>query len=119
MAEDIKAQFGFRQEWGHFANSHQLFLKCFPNLQAALRTAFIRKGTLVQLVDRIIYFTGRLCAEDFMEVLLLCGNGYGIGAMKILRGMYERAVTARYLHANPPSAITERRGGFDTHWLVE
>ena len=36
-----------------------------------------------------------------MEILLLCANGYGIGAQKLLRGMYERAVTARYLRDHP------------------
>jgi hypothetical protein len=39
-----------------------------------------------------------------MEILLLCANGYGIGAMKLLRGLYERAVTAHYLHQNPDSS---------------
>jgi hypothetical protein len=52
-------------------------------------------------VDRTIYFLGRLIAEEFMEVLLLCGNGYGIGAQKLVRGMYERAVTAAYLRDRP------------------
>jgi len=42
-----------------------------------------------------------------MEILLLCGNGYGIGAQKLLRGLYERAVTARYIAMNP-----ERVGDF-------
>lgn len=42
--------------------------------------------------------------EDFNEVLLLCGNGYGIGAEKLIRGMYERAVTLVYLHQHPEYA---------------
>jgi hypothetical protein len=33
--------------------------------------------------------------------LLLCGNGYGISAEKLLRGMFERAVTLAYLHEHP------------------
>jgi Family of unknown function (DUF5677) len=32
---------------------------------------------------------------------VLCGNGHGVGGLKLLRGMYERAVTAQYLHAFP------------------
>ena len=44
------------------------------------------------------------CTEDFGEILLLCGNGYRIGAKKILRGMYERAVTAWHLHDHPEEA---------------
>jgi len=101
MAEAMMVQFGLPQEWNQFAESHPLFLERFPNLRVALQTAFIRKGTTSEPADLVVFFAGRLCAEDFMEILLLCGNGYGNGAMKILRGMYERVVTARYLHAHP------------------
>ena len=44
---------------------------------------------------------GRVCCEDFLEILLCCGNGIGHAAHKLLRGMYERAVTLSYLHDNP------------------
>ena len=36
-----------------------------------------------------------------METLLLCMNGYSDGAHAIVRGMYEKTVTSRYLHSNP------------------
>lgn len=49
----------------------------------------------------MIFYLGRLCAEEFNEILLLAGNGYGIGAFKLLRGMYERSVTAYRLHLHP------------------
>jgi hypothetical protein len=32
---------------------------------------------------------------------LLCGNGYGIGALQLVRGMFERQVTATYLSKYP------------------
>ena len=73
----MKAQFGLPQEWDHFAESHKLFLERYPNLRLALETAFIRRGITSEPVDRAVFFTGRLCVEDFMETLLLCGNGYG------------------------------------------
>jgi hypothetical protein len=115
MAETLKAQFGLPQEWNHFAESHGLFLEHWQNLRLALETAFIRTGTTSEPVDRVVFFAGRLCAEDFLEILLLCGNGYGIGAMKILRGMYELAVTARYLHANP----AETDAFLDFYWISQ
>ena len=52
-------------------------------------------------IDRFVFFYGRLCCEDFFEVLLCCGNGYGVAALKLLRTLYERAVTLRYLHEHP------------------
>jgi hypothetical protein len=35
------------------------------------------------------------------DVMLLCGNGSGIGAMKIVRGMFETSTLAEYLRRNP------------------
>lgn len=44
---------------------------------------------------------GRVCCEEFYEILVLYANGYGIGALKLLRALYERAVTMVYLSDNP------------------
>jgi hypothetical protein len=56
------------------------------------------------MADRVVFGLGRIIADDFGEVLALSGNGYGIGAYKILRGMYERLVTAAYIAKNPAEA---------------
>ncbi len=93
--------FGYPEEWSAFARRHPEFLKRFPNLEKALDTAFMRTWQSSALLDRTIYFLGRLVLEEFMEILLLCANGYGIGAQTLVRGMYERAVTARYLREQP------------------
>jgi hypothetical protein len=44
---------------------------------------------------------GRHVPEDFNEIFLLAANGYGVGALKLLRPMYERVVTMMYLIRNP------------------
>lgn len=49
---------------------------------------------------------GRLCVEDFNEVFLLAGNGYGFGSLKILRGLYERVVTMHYISENQEAAAS-------------
>lgn len=46
-------------------------------------------------------FPSRGIDVDGTSILLLGMNGYGFGAQKILRGMYERAVTAAFLHRHP------------------
>jgi hypothetical protein len=92
---------GFPEEWEDFAKRHRLFLERFPNLVVALNTAFIRRATLSEHIDKFILFYGRLCCEYFFEVGLCCGNGYGAAAMKLVRSLYERAVTLRYLHEHP------------------
>lgn len=54
--------------------------------------------------ERIIFYLGRMAVDDFGEILTLAGNGRGFGAYKIVRGMYERVVTAFYLEQNPAEA---------------
>jgi hypothetical protein len=56
-----------------------------------------------------------MCWEDFEEILLLGANGYGFGCLKILRGMYERLVTASHLRRNPGE--TERF--LDFHYIAD
>jgi hypothetical protein len=42
--------------------------------------------------------------EDFIEILVLAGNGLGIGAMKLLRGFYEMVVTMADFVKRPADA---------------
>jgi hypothetical protein len=92
---------GVPSEWKAFQERHRLFLERYHNLADALRTAFIRRAELEAPIDKFVFEYGRLCCEDFHEVLLLCGNGYGIGALKLLRTLYEHAVTLCYLSEHP------------------
>ena len=66
---------------------------------------FVRKIYPNHPADHIIYGLGRVCVEDFEQVLNLCGNGFGIGGMQILRGMYERQITAAYLAEYPEEVV--------------
>jgi hypothetical protein len=52
-------------------------------------------------VENAIHFLTRLTAFGFNDALLLCGNGSGTGAMKIVRGMFETTTLAEYLRLNP------------------
>jgi hypothetical protein len=54
------------------------------------------------MADPVVFYLGRMAADDFGEIITLSGNGRGFGAYKIVRGMYERVVTAMYI-ANKPS----------------
>lgn len=96
--------YGFPEEWVDFQRRNPHFLLHFSNLDKAINTTFQRVHEKTALWQRMVYFLGRLAVEEFMEILLLCGNGYGIGAQKLLRGMYERAVTSNYLFKHPDEA---------------
>ena len=66
--------------------------------------------------DIIVYTLGRMATDDFGELTVLAGNGWGIGALKILRGMYERIVTSAYI-AKTPEASRAFGDSFWTHKL--
>jgi hypothetical protein len=99
--QDISIEYGYREEWFAFAARHPEFTKRFGNLAKAIDVAFQRTHHTTGPMERTVYFLGRIAVEEFMELLLLCANGYGIGAQKLLRGLYERAVTAKYLFKHP------------------
>lgn len=101
---DMPVGFGLPNEWEAFINENPVLIRKLKDLFGTLNTVFIRKNDQLEPVDKVVFYLGRLCAEDLMEILLLCGNGYGVGAFKLLRGMYEKAVTAAYLSKNPMEA---------------
>jgi len=47
------------------------------------------------------FMMARIAVDDFSELLTLASNGWGNGAMKTLRGMYERVVTSAYVALFP------------------
>lgn len=108
QTKDINSQvlfIGNPEEQTHFKAEHSLFFDKFSNLIDAIDAAFFRViEPPLQSVDQLVFSLGYSCVEDFNEIFLLCGNGYGVGGQKIIRGMYERAVTAGYLHSCPKKA---------------
>ena len=98
---DVPLVFGFREVWAFFQEQHQLFLDRYSNLKDAIETAFSWTSKEAKPIEKFVHIYGRLCVEDFFEVLLCCGNGYGAAALKLLRSLYEHTVTLRYLQDNP------------------
>jgi len=91
---------GFPNEWAEFARRNFRFLELHPHLSDIMNQAFLRTLTESDPIEKFAFGYGRLCCEDFQEAFLLCANGYGLGALKLLRTLYEHAVTLRYLHEN-------------------
>lgn len=52
-------------------------------------------------VEKVVIELTRATVAGSNDVILLCGNGCGAGAMKIVRGMFESSWTAEYLRRNP------------------
>jgi hypothetical protein len=98
--------YGFPDECQKFDQRHPLWQEIMVNLVRALNIAFTRVQIMSGPEDKFVYFYGSLCREDFMEILLLCYHGYGVAASKLVRSMYEHAVTLRYLHEHPDETDT-------------
>jgi Family of unknown function (DUF5677) len=99
--ENLVLSFGYPEEGEKFQRRHPLWAERFVNLTGAIEMAFTRVQMMSEPADKFVYFYGRMCAEDFMEILLVCGHGYGVAGMKLLRSMFEHVVTLRYLHEHP------------------
>ena len=95
---DPDVRFGNREEWGAFANRLPRFLERFDRLRNALEATFSRSLGDASRDEVVLFLSGYRCAEDFLEVLLLCGNGEGYAAQKLLRTMFEHVVTLKHLH---------------------
>jgi hypothetical protein len=98
---DNQLIFGFPEEWADFRKRHSLLLDRFSHIAEATRIAFERVMPESEPIERFVMLYGRVCVEDFHEILLCCGNGYGFAALKLLRALYEKAVTLEYINNNP------------------
>ena len=97
----MKLAFGNPEGWHWFNEQFPVFVEKIATLQALRDQMFTGKFQPTHHADYIIFGLGRACVEDFEQILNLCGNGFGIGAMQMVRGMYERQVTAAFLSKHP------------------
>jgi hypothetical protein len=93
--------YGFPDAWADFDRRHPQWSDVFSRLGKVIDMAFSRKQVMDTKIEKFVYFYGNLVAEDFMELFLMAANGYGYGAMKLLRSMYEHTITLKYLHDHP------------------
>lgn len=92
---------GSPEEWRIFAEENRVFMETLPRLQNSIDNIISRSASNQKPIDRALMALGWICANDFNEIVTLCGNGLGIGGLKLLRGLYERAVVLQYLSAFP------------------
>jgi Family of unknown function (DUF5677) len=119
---DLAAQNAFLQK-------HHQFMEEWPTLSELIKSVFLNRtiqppandvvSRLIHLpqdhpdvlavedkykADLIVYTLGRIAVDDFSELIVLAANAYGFGSLKILRGMYERVVTAAYIAEHPEAS---------------
>lgn len=103
---NIDFEFGATREAEHFFNRNPKFYPAFEQLMNTLNKCFGREYQHSKPLEDLVFGLGQTCRDDFLEVAFLAVNGHGIGATKLVRGLYERATTATYLIRNPEK--TER-----------
>jgi len=93
--------YAFAEASTAFDRRHPQWSAVLARLWQTINIAFTRRQTMSGSIDKFVYFYGNLVAEDFMELFLMAVNGYGYGAMKLLRSMYEHTIVLKYLHEHP------------------
>jgi hypothetical protein len=95
---------GYPGEWRRFTKANRERLKLLRDLSVLAGKAFSGKRPVQTVADRVVFSMGCLCWEDFNETLVLCGNGLGVAAAKLLRSLYEHTVTCQYISKRPEEA---------------
>ncbi len=93
--------FGQTPQSDAFFALYPKFLPAFDLLIKLSNQCFGRASKAKNALEDICFGLGHTCREDFLEVTFLCINDHGGGALKILRGLYERAVTLEHIIKNP------------------
>src|SRR6266568_524220 len=69
---------GLPEEQADFASRNARFFEVWPRLHDTIDRAFFRQFRPGDVVQKVVFTLGRLAVEDFMEIMVVCGNGYGM-----------------------------------------
>jgi hypothetical protein len=101
-----------------FLKRNSTFVSRFNRLLDLSNKCFGRAPRLKNRTEHICFGLGHTSREDFLEIVFLAANGYSNAALKLLRGLFERALTMAYIIKSPKkadrfmnfAAIQEHRG---------
>ena len=80
-----------------FFDRNPKFRPAFERLMALANRCFGRAIHPKDRAEDVCFDLGHTCRADYLEILFLAVNGFGIAASKLLRGLYERAVALAYI----------------------
>ena len=102
--DDLLSNEVCREELQHCTGRHPHLNDALARVQTALQQGLFRELQTTadkRMLQITVFGLAHQAADDFYDVVLLATHGYGIGAQKMLRPLYERVVTALYLIAHP------------------
>lgn len=91
-----------------FKSQYAKFSECIPELLEAFSKA-LNVPKVTSESDYLVLGLSKLCLDRFEDVLILCTQGRGDGAMPLVRAMFESLVNASYIQAHPEKAEDFRR----------
>lgn len=113
-------EFGETEESNAFFDRNPSFVPFFEKLMATANKCFGRRVDFKNHLEDVIFSQGHTCRDDYTEVVFLAVNGYSDAAAKILRGLYERAVTLAYIGDSDEKARRfHRYSGIQAHRSME
>ena len=100
----VTFEFGDTEEYRAFVDQHPDFLGAFERLVLVSNKVFGRDSKPENGMQDVCFGLAHACRDDFFEIVLLAVNGHAFGALKLLRGLFERAVTHEHIARNPDKA---------------
>ncbi|MGO9097463.1 MAG: DUF5677 domain-containing protein [Bryobacteraceae bacterium] len=114
--EQIIPSFPDGKDFTDFKNRHPTVLRALDEMAVGFDGLIgLIKEQEPSEVNTILFLLFGASWREFEEILLLALNGYGSGAMKLLRALYERTVTTQYL-MKVPAKVRQFRDFSDVHW---
>ncbi len=87
-----------------FLERNPEFTEAFVELMNVSNQCFTHGKKPKDRQQDVCFSLAHACRQDFMEIVYLAVGGFGAGASKLLRGLYERAVTHAFIAKNPEKA---------------
>jgi hypothetical protein len=94
-------EFGETLEAKSFFERNPKFMPTFVELIELANKYLGNRPAPKDEVEEICFGLGHACRQDYLEAIFLAVNGYGDGATKITRSLFERSATLAYLVLNP------------------
>jgi hypothetical protein len=104
-------EFGQSDKAEAFFNEHPNFWDAFEKLMNVSNRCFGRTCHYENQAENLMFSLGQACPEDYLEIAFMGVHGFDIATTKLLRGLYERAVTHAYIIKNPEKVMKFIRFG--------
>jgi uncharacterized protein DUF5677 len=98
----VTVQLPNNNAFADFAKRHLSVLQALDDMAAGFESLFVAVNKPDSSTEtETLFFLASAAYTEFEEVIVLATSGYGSGATKLLRALYERTITAQYLMQRP------------------